>query len=395
MIGVRVLSLGALLGLSTFPVEAVQATQPQSAKFTFPFKCSGARHFLTLLLQQQNLAHMAMNATHNLQYLPWTWSVKSSDPNAHCPQASSILGTFAIINVLVSLIGLVFGNRVVTNKISCGIFGKLGSSAYQYMWILTVVLQFSSNILVASIIKHTPGYGDDFSISQLMLFFIARPRLSWIFLTVVASRQRKLKEMKNSDGTSLNELEPFKYPKRYIQPNERDISPTLLSDSEPQRYTHGQGYSHVSSTDKADATNLPVADRTERPWSSSFLSQLIAEIILQLINLSTTGRLAFFATKHGYYILSNSQYHRLPRGAHLMYAGALLYTITLPPFLFLNLFFWLLMRRRRQEMEPGEEKQISQTTIGVMQSLVVVLAVSTWLSSWLIWSGYVLLMGDL
>jgi hypothetical protein len=213
---------------------------------------------------------MAMNTTNNLQYLPWNWSVKSSDPNAHCPPASSILGTFAIINVLVSLIGLVFGNRVVTNKISCGIFGKLGSSAYQYMWILTVVLQFSSNILVASIIKHTPGYGDDFSISQLMLFFIARPRLSWIFLTVVASRQRKLKEIKNSDGTSLNELEPFKYPKRYIQPNERDISPTLLSDSEPQRYTHGQGYSHVSSTDKADATNLPVADRTERPWSSSF-----------------------------------------------------------------------------------------------------------------------------
>jgi hypothetical protein len=130
MIGVRVLSLGALLGLSTFPVEAVQATQPQSAKFTFHLKCSGARHLLALLLQQQNLAHMAMNTTHNLQYLPWTWSVKSSDPNAHCPPASSILGTFAIINVLVSLIGLVFGNRVVTNKISCGIFGKLGSSAY-------------------------------------------------------------------------------------------------------------------------------------------------------------------------------------------------------------------------------------------------------------------------
>jgi hypothetical protein len=124
-------------------------------------------------------------------------------------------------------------------------------------------------------------------------------------------------------------------------------------------------------------------------------SQLIAEIILQLINLSTTGRLAFFATKHGYYILSNSQYHTLPRGAHLMYAGALLYTITLPPFLFLNLFFWLLMMRRRQKMEPGEEKQISETTISVMQPLVVVLAVSTWLSSWLIWSGYVLLMGDL
>jgi len=219
-------------------------------------------------------------------------------------------------------------------------------------------------------------------------------------------RQRKLKDMKTnlnleqgrrnySDGTSLNELEPFNYPKRFIRTNERDISPTLLSDSEPQRYTHGQGYSHVSSTDKADATNLPVADRTERPWASSFLSQLIAEILLQLINLSTTGRLAVFATKHGYYILSNSQYHTLPRGAHLMYAGALLYTMTLPPFLFLLLFFWLILMRRRQMIEPGEEKQISETTISVMQSLVVVLAVSTWLSSWLIWSGYVLLMGDL
>jgi hypothetical protein len=274
------------------------------------------------------------------------------------------------------------------------------------MWILTVVLQFGSNILVASIIKHTPGYGDDFSISQLMLFFIARPRLSWMVLTVVAGCQRKMKEMKTnpklekgrrdySDGTSLNALEPFNYPKGVIQTNERDISSTLLFDLEPQRYTHGQGYSHISSTDEADATDLPVADRTERPWASSFLSQLIAEILLQLINLSTTGRLAVFATKHGYYILSNSQYHTLPRGAHLMYTGALLYTVTLPPFLFLNVFVWVLLLRRRRRPEDGSENQISETTSGVMQSLVVVLAISTWLSSWLIWSGYVLLMGDL
>lgn len=78
-----------------------------------------------------------------------------------------------------------------------------------------------------------------------------------------------------------------------------------------------------------------------------------------------------------------------------MYAGALLYTTTLPLFLFLNLLVWVFTLRRRQKMEPGKEKQVSETTIVVMQSLVVVLAVSTWLSSWLIWSGYVLLMGDL
>lgn len=77
-----------------------------------------------------------------------------------------------------------------------------------------------------------------------------------------------------------------------------------------------------------------------------------------------------------------------------MYAGALLYTVTLPPFLFLNVVVSLFARRTRDPGD-GSENQIDETTIAVMQSLVVVLAVSTWLSSWLIWSGYVLLMGDL
>ena len=78
-----------------------------------------------------------------------------------------------------------------------------------------------------------------------------------------------------------------------------------------------------------------------------------------------------------------------------MYAVVLLYTVTLPPFLLLNVFVSLFMVRRRRRPEDGSEEQISESTIVVMQSLVVVLAVSTWLSSWMIWSGYVLLMGDL
>jgi hypothetical protein len=354
--------------------------------------------------------------TDTLQYLPWNWTVKSSNPSAHCPPASSILGTFAIVNILVSLIGLVFGNRVVTNKITCGLFGKPGGSAWQYMWILTLVLQFSSNILVATIIKHTPGYGDDFSIRQLMLFFIARPRLSWMFLSMVAGLERKMKEMRNdpkprtsarlrtgrrqgrrehSEGISMNEFEPFDNSKDAIRTNERDLSPAPLSDSEPQPFTHGNKHSHIHSTHSLDLASLPVVDLTERPWESSFLSQLIAEIILQLINLSTTGRIAVFAAKHGFYNLSNSHYHTLPRGAHLMYAGGLLYTITLPPFLIMNLLVWFfILRRSRSRSRPNDDR-LSRGTIIVMQSLVVVLAVSTWLASWLIWSGYVLIMGDL
>lgn len=72
----------------------------------------------------------------NLQYLPWTWTVKPSDLSTHCPPASSILGTFAVVNVLVSIIGLIFGNRLVVNFVSCGVFGRPGrpgSTGWAYL----------------------------------------------------------------------------------------------------------------------------------------------------------------------------------------------------------------------------------------------------------------------
>jgi hypothetical protein len=62
------------------------------------------------------------------------------------------------------------------------------------------------------------------------------------------------------------------------------------------------------------------------PWENSFLSQFIAEVILQLVNASTTGRIAHFAATHRYYII-NREYYSLPHSAHLMYGGALFYTI--------------------------------------------------------------------
>jgi hypothetical protein len=34
---------------------------------------------------------------------------------------------------------------------------------------------------------------------------------------------------------------------------------------------------------------------TEFPWENSFLSQIMAEIVLQLVNLYTTGKIAHFA----------------------------------------------------------------------------------------------------
>jgi hypothetical protein len=138
-----------------------------------------------------------MDTTDHLQYLPWPWTVESSNPNTHCPPASSMLGTFAIVNVLVSIFGLIFGNRTVTNYLTCGLLGPLGSKAWRYMWIVTVGLHLGSNAFIAFIIKNTTGYGNDFSIPQLMLFFVARPRLAWIAMSFFFfKRKRRLALMK-------------------------------------------------------------------------------------------------------------------------------------------------------------------------------------------------------
>jgi hypothetical protein len=221
------------------------------------------------------------------------------------PPASSILGTFAIVNVLVSLVGLVFGNRIVVNKISCGFLGRLGSRGWEYMWILTLALQFGSNILVATIIKHTEGYRNDFSIPELMLFFITRPRLSWIFLSVVSNVRRKT----NKKRPPLPE------------------------------HSRGTPLTRYGSSGYGEHSNPPESSFYERPWEGSYMSQLIAEVILQLINLYTAGRIANFAATHGHYKI-NQDYHSLPRAAHLIYAGALLFTVALPMFLTFIFFFY-------------------------------------------------------
>jgi hypothetical protein len=113
----------------------------------------------------------------------------------------------------------------------------------------------------------------------------------------------------------------------------------------------------------------------------------------------TVGRIVHFAATHGYYKI-NHGYHLLPEAAHVIYAGALLYIITMP-FNLLPLILWFpvwvrVRRLRSTEMDENAEKtQIIGGYSSTFQNFVWISAGTTWLASWLIWSGYVLLMGDL
>src|SRR5689334_20097094 len=54
------------------------------------------------------------------------------------------------------------------------------------MWIVTLGLQLGANAIIATLINHTAGFDDDFTIAKMVLFYTARPRLAWIFLSVLS-----------------------------------------------------------------------------------------------------------------------------------------------------------------------------------------------------------------
>jgi hypothetical protein len=117
----------------------------------------------------------------NLDYLPWNWTI-TANANANCPPPSSILGTFAIVNVLVSIGSLIVAHSGVTRFISCGLGGKDGSTAWRYTWPFPLGFQLASNALIAYVIKNTADYESTYPVARLMLLYTARPRLSFIVL---------------------------------------------------------------------------------------------------------------------------------------------------------------------------------------------------------------------
>ncbi|MDI1493528.1 MAG: hypothetical protein OHK93_005318 [Ramalina farinacea] len=122
------------------------------------------------------------------QYIPWSWRVQPdarSDMEGTCPSAVQILGTFAFVNVVVSVISLIAGNSKVIKSLTCGFCGsESDSETWFYMFLFPLATNLGANALIAYLYKTTPGFGDTFTIGDLILFFTTRPRLSWIVLVV-------------------------------------------------------------------------------------------------------------------------------------------------------------------------------------------------------------------
>ncbi len=279
----------------------------------------------------------------NSLFLPWEWSITPEDTlTTKCPSAATILGTFAIINVVATVLGVFFGHRIVLNRLTCGILGRnKNSSLWKITWVFPFGLQLGANALIAAIIKHTPGYNANFKIWELMLFFTARPRLSWIVVGFLGC---------------------------YDQANGRML---WIEDDEE----NGQQTSRLSS----------LAREEDFPWLSTAMSQMVAEVLLKIISLYIMGITANFAASRGYYKLGET-YNSLPHFAHLMYAGALYFLVV--GTLFLLTFIIHLVQAFDRSFG------IRETTTFIQMALVISL-VYIWMGSWIFWAGFVHLAGNL
>lgn len=181
---------------------------------------------------------MTATQSNNLDYLPWDWTITSLNKQEHtCPTVSSLLGTFAAVNGVVSALAVIFGHRHVVKKLTCGCFGHRGSRSWVWMWIVPVGLQLTANAFIALLIKKSAGYEADFKVSELMLFLVARPRLSWIVLGAFAFKSRKAKknaearEMKNGYMSKPNPSSAYDFGRPNLHDN--SYSPWVSQHSFP------------------------------------------------------------------------------------------------------------------------------------------------------------------
>ena len=244
-------------------------------------------------------------------FIPWTWTVKSDLSGATCPSRTSVLVTFASINIAVALLNLIFGNRMFIKIMTCGSLGRDGSTLWKISFVLPLGIQIAANAFIAFIYKGTPGYATGFSIVDLMLFFTTRPRLGWILLSFMLPVGAK---------------------------------------------NHIAGY-----------------------YTAAAKGALMAELALLLIGSYYMGYTAHFAASHGYYLIGHLQ-GPYGQSAHVMYAGALLYLISLV--IALLCIVCLIT--------------IDYEDLGITSYVLVFLVIITsYTGSWMFWAGYVFLAGDL
>jgi hypothetical protein len=155
-----------------------------------------------------------------MEYFPFTWFVSPGGPTesrptveATCKTSDQTLVTFAVVNIVIAAVTIIFGNTRVMQMLSCGWLGKPKTRISPVSGLIGVGLQVVANIAIAFVIKGSPGFENGFEVWQLLLFLLARPRIAWLvslFMSPLESwRQLAFKQASTEVGLQLASLYTF------------------------------------------------------------------------------------------------------------------------------------------------------------------------------------------
>lgn len=123
-------------------------------------------------------------------FIPWTWTITPRHTASHqCLSPSSILATYAVVDVVISVLTIALGHRVFVNTITCGCFGRQGSTSWGILWIFQLALQLGANAWIAVLATRADVFitENQPSIGDLVLLYTTRPRMTWMVLAILCS----------------------------------------------------------------------------------------------------------------------------------------------------------------------------------------------------------------
>ena len=194
------------------------------------------------------------------------------------------------------------------------------------MWIASTGLHLGGNAAVAAIIA------GELRVWKFVLFYTARPRLSWIILGFLGTAKMR-----------CNRVERREVLEQY-------------NDSGLQRQNHGPGENN--------------------PYWCAAKSQLIAELVLQAMACYVMGAIVQQGSQNFVYSIVAQD---VPKIVRLMYAGALYYLVLGGISLIALIFVLLTMATHRDSSKYQHYTRI----------VLFMFLLSTWLGSWLFWAGFV------
>jgi hypothetical protein len=208
-----------------------------------------------------------------------------------CSPASSILRTFGLVNLAVAILSLFLGHRAVTNRLTCGKFGgkhkiqwgkdKFGIAVPKsilYMWLLPIALQLGANAICATMMNSTTNYTQGFSIIQVTILYLVRPRITWLLGIIMIKFCPEATRKSSSSSLSVH-LQTIGSPEL-----SSDLESSILPVPVPM---HSVGTSKpetvVTTDDETNTSSGSAFNFRLEEWQAWAYQQVIAEFMLQLV----------------------------------------------------------------------------------------------------------------